>query len=58
MLTAWAATGLATVMALASIVHLVRGEPQVLPVNFVLGGLAAFIAWGRFGRAAIAPRAR
>jgi len=57
-LTAWAATGLATVMALASVVHLVRGEPQVLPVNFVLGGLAAFIAWGRFRRAAIAPRAR
>ena len=57
-LTAWAGAGLATVMALASVVHLLRGEPQVLPVNFVLGGLATFIAWGRFGRAAIAPRAR
>ena len=56
-LTAWAGTGLATVMALASVVHLVRGEPQVLPVNLVLGGVAAFIAWGRFRRAAIAPRA-
>ena len=56
-LTAWAATGLATVMALASVVHLARGEPQVLPVNLVLGGLAAFIAWGRFRRR-IAPRAR
>jgi hypothetical protein len=29
----------------------------VLPVNLVLGGVAAFIAWGRFGRARIAPPA-
>ena len=56
-LTAWAATGLATVMALACAVHIARGEPQVLPVNLVLGGLAAFIAWGRFRRAPIAARA-
>jgi uncharacterized membrane protein len=56
-LTAWAATGLAVVMALACAVHIVRGEPQVLPVNLVLGGVAAFIAWGRFGRGRIAPRA-
>ena len=55
-LTAWAAAGLAAVMALARVVHIARGEPQVLPVNLVLGGLAAFIAWG-FRRAAIAPRA-
>jgi putative oxidoreductase len=46
-LTAWAAAGLATVMALAMVVHIARGEPQVLPVNLVLGGAAAFIAWGR-----------
>ena len=38
-------------MALASVVHIARGEPQALPVNFVLGGVAAFIAWGRFRRA-------
>ena len=56
-LTVWAARGLMTVMVLACIVHLTRGEPQVLPVNFVLGGLAAFIAWGRFRAAPIAPRA-
>ena len=46
-LTAWAAAGLAAVMALAMVVHIARGEPQVLPVNLVLGGIAAFIAWGR-----------
>jgi uncharacterized membrane protein len=56
-LTAWAATGLAVVMGLACAVHIARGEPQVLPVNLALGGVAAFIAWGRFGRARIAPRA-
>jgi putative oxidoreductase len=56
-LTAWAATGLAVVMALACAVHIARGEPQVLPVNLALGGVAAFIAWGRFRRAPIAPRA-
>ena len=55
-LTAWAATGLAVVMALACAVHIARGEPQVLPVNLLLGGVAAFIAWGRFRRAPIAPR--
>jgi uncharacterized membrane protein len=56
-LTVWAARGLLTVMALACIVHLTRGEPQVLPVNFVLGGLALFIGWGRSRLAPIAPRA-
>ena len=56
-LTAWAATGLVVVMALAAVVHIARGEPQVVPVNFVLGGVAAFIAWGRFRGARIAPRA-
>jgi putative oxidoreductase len=55
-LTAWAGTGLVAVMVLASIFHLSRGEPQMLPVNVVLGGMAAFVAWGRFGRARIAPR--
>jgi hypothetical protein len=43
-----AATGLAIVMVLASIVHLRRGEAKVLPVNIVLFLLAAFVAVGRF----------
>jgi len=53
-LTAWAATGLAVVMVLAVAVHIARGEPQVVPVNVVLGGIAAFIAWGRFRGARMA----
>jgi hypothetical protein len=55
-LTPLAATGLVVVMLLAMAFHVSRGEPQVLPANAVLGGLAAFVAWGRRKRAPIAPR--
>jgi putative oxidoreductase len=55
-LTPVAGAGLVLVMVLASAFHLSRGEPQVLPINFVLGGLAAFVAWGRLRKAPIAPR--
>lgn len=55
-LTPLAASGLVTVMVLASLTHIVRGEyPMVVP-NVVLGALAAFVAWGRFKEAPIAPR--
>jgi len=46
-LTPLAALGLLTIMILAMAFHLSRGEAQVLPINLVLGGLAAFVAWGR-----------
>lgn len=55
-LTAWAGAGLTTVMVLASLFHLSRGEVDKLPVTVVLGGIAAFIAWGRFGKARIPSR--
>jgi hypothetical protein len=55
-LTALAATGLATVMVLAVGYHLTHAEPQVVPINLLLGSLAAFVAWGRFRAAPIAPR--
>ena len=55
-LTPLAGAGLAVVMALASAFHASRGEYGVLPVNFLLGGLAAFVAWGRFRKAPIVPR--
>ncbi len=55
-LTPWAATGLATLMALAVIFHVTRGEFAILPANLILGGLAAIIAWGRFAKAPIQPR--
>jgi putative oxidoreductase len=44
------------VMLLAAVFHIGRGEWFALPVNFVLGGLAAFVAWGRLRRAPIFPR--
>ena len=55
-LTPLAASGLVAVMTLASLFHLTRGEPQGVVVNVILGGLAAFVAWGRFRVAPIPPR--
>jgi uncharacterized membrane protein len=49
-LTPLAASGLATVMALASITHASRGEIAPIAATATLGGLAAFVAWGRFRR--------
>jgi hypothetical protein len=46
-LTAHAGLGLATVMTLASIFHVFRGELQALPLTITLGAVAAFVAWGR-----------
>jgi len=55
-LTPLAAALLVVVMLLAAATHLSIGEaPMVLP-NLVLGGLAAFVAWGRFKAAPIAAR--
>ncbi|HEX8390859.1 MAG TPA: DoxX family protein [Longimicrobium sp.] len=56
-LTVLAALGLVVVMVLASGTHASRGEFGMLPVNLVLGALAAFVAWGRGKAAPIAPRA-
>jgi uncharacterized membrane protein YphA (DoxX/SURF4 family) len=56
MLTPLAAGGLILVMVLASGFHVTRGEFGALPINFVLGGLAAFVAYGRARLAPIAPR--
>jgi putative oxidoreductase len=55
-LTIYAALGLVTIMVLASVFHLSRGEAAVLPVNIVIGAVAAFIAWGRAKKAPIEPR--
>jgi len=55
-LTPLAALGLGTIMLLAAGTHLAYGEvPNVVP-NLVLGGLAAFVAWGRVRRHPILPR--
>lgn len=56
-LTPLAAAGLVVVMTLAAIFHVTRGEIGALPVNIGLGALAMFVAWGRWKKAPIAPRA-
>ena len=56
-LTPLAALGLTTVMVLAAITHVARGEAFMISVNGVIGGLSAFVAWGRWRKAPIAPRA-
>ncbi len=55
-LTTYAAAGLTTVMVLASVTHLSRGELGAIGVNAVLGAMAAFVVWGRAKGAPIAAR--
>jgi putative oxidoreductase len=55
-LTPLAALGLVTVMVLAALFHVSRGEFSAIPINVVLGGLAGFVAWVRRRTAPIAPR--
>jgi uncharacterized membrane protein YphA (DoxX/SURF4 family) len=56
-LTPFAAIGLTLVMILAAIFHVVRGEFNFfVPLNLVLGGVAAFIAYGRLIAMPIAER--
>jgi uncharacterized membrane protein len=55
-LTPIAAAGLATVMVLAAASHVMYGDFFMVLPNTVLVGLAAFVAGGRFGPAAITAR--
>jgi predicted tellurium resistance membrane protein TerC len=55
-LTPIAALGLVVIMVLAAGFHILRGEAQAVPINAVLGGLAALVAWGRLRKAPITAR--
>lgn len=55
-LTPLAAAGFATIQAAAMVLHVTRGEAQVLPMNLVLLALSLFVLWGRTRKAPIAPR--
>ncbi|AKU91157.1 DoxX family protein [Vulgatibacter incomptus] len=55
-LTSVAGACLVIVMILAAGFHAMRGELPAVPMNFVLGALAAFVAWGRLRKAPIPPR--
>ncbi len=54
-LTPIAALGLTLVMILAAVFHIVRGEYGFVLINLVLGGVAAFIAYGRWFVRSISP---
>jgi putative oxidoreductase len=55
-LTPVAVSGLVLTMIVAGATHIRIGEPPIATI--ILGGLAAFVAWGRFKKAPIAPRTR
>lgn len=56
-LTPIAASALVLVMVLAAVHHVVHAEAGLILPSLILGAGAAFIAWGRFKGAPIAPRA-
>ncbi|MFI6815919.1 DoxX family protein [Nonomuraea sp. NPDC050328] len=56
-LTPLAAAGLALTMVLAAGFHLLRGEFGLIPANLVLGGVAAFVAAGRWNLRPVAASA-
>jgi putative oxidoreductase len=55
-LTPLSAAGLVIIMVLATALHISRGELQSLPVTLGLGGLALFVAWGRYKKVPVQPR--
>jgi len=54
-LTPLAAAGLVSIMVLAMLFHLVRGEYAIIVVNILLGLLAFFVAWGRYKKHPFLP---
>jgi hypothetical protein len=42
-------------MILAAVFHIVRGEYNSVPINLVLGGVAAFVAYERLFVRPVAP---
>lgn len=54
-LTVLAALGCAALQACAIVFHVARGEAANTPFNFLLVGLALYVAWGRT-KAPITPR--
>lgn len=54
-LTPLAAVGLMLTMILAAGFHITRGEYELVPANLLLGGVAAFIAVGRWKLRPVTP---
>lgn len=56
-LTIWAAIGLASILLLSIPFHISRGETQLIGMNGLFMLIASFIAWGRWNKAPISPKA-
>ncbi len=56
-LTVLAALGCVALQVSAIVFHFSRGEARNTPFNFFLVALALFVAWGRYSKAPISPRA-
>ncbi|MDO1448418.1 DoxX family protein [Rhodocytophaga aerolata] len=56
-LTSYAALGLFTIMVLAFLYHISKGEYAGAGITVALGLLAAFVAWGRFIKAPASSKA-
>ncbi len=57
-LVVWAAVGLMLTMVGAAIFHITRAEMNLVPMNVLLFGLAAFVANGRRSWAVSSPPSR
>lgn len=55
-LSVWAAWGLLAIQPLAIAFHVMRGEFEPLPFNFILVILAILVIWGRTKKAVILPK--
>lgn len=56
-LTPIAASGLVVTMIGATITNIIIGEYALVAQTVLIGALAGFVAWARFGHYAIAPKA-
>ncbi|MEI6681098.1 MAG: DoxX family protein [Bacteroidota bacterium] len=57
-LTPWAAVGILTIMILATILHVSKGQFSEVGITVALGCLAVFVAWGRFKKVPILPKTK
>jgi len=55
-LTSLAAVGIVAIMFLAMCFHLIRNEFAAIGINIIYGGVAYFIAWGRYHKIPIVPK--
>lgn len=55
-LTTVAGFALGLVMILAAAYHISKGEFSSLPMNFILGGIAVYVAWARWRKYPVEAR--